>query len=113
MKPKHLYAALAVAGAVIPCAEFVPWLAAHGLDLRLLIQDVVANQISIFFGLDVIVSAMVVFAFIAIERRRVTLALWWVPMLAVLCVGVSLGLPLVLYLREVAVEKQRLGVLTR
>ena len=43
--------------------------------------------------------AVVVFVFIAAERRRLG-SYWWLPVGAVLTVGVSLGLPLLLYLLE-------------
>lgn len=105
MKPKSLYLALCVAGALIPYVPFVRWLSGHGLRLRLLAQDLFANGISAFFALDVIVSAVVVGAFLHFERRRLELRLWWLPIVATLCVGVSLGLPLLLYLRERELER--------
>ena len=108
MKRKHLYLALCVAGAVIPYAALVPWLAQHGLDVPLLVRELFANRVGAFFGLDVIVSAMVVFVFVYAERHRLKRR-WWLPVAGVLLVGVSLGLPLLLYLREVANEKDVLG----
>lgn len=107
MKPNTMYLALCVVGAVVPYVAFVPWVMVHGLDLRLFVQELFANRISMFFGLDVIVSAVVVFRFVDIERGRLSLPLWWLPLVAVLCVGVSLGLPLLLYLREVALEQRQ------
>jgi hypothetical protein len=101
MKARNIYLVLCVAGAVIPSLQLVPWISEHGLDLRLLLQELFANRISAFFGLDVIVSAVVLIVFVLIESARGRLHLWWVPMLATLCVGVSLGLPLAFYLREV------------
>ena len=101
MKARHVYLILCIAGAVIPNLQLVPWILEHGLHLRLMIQELFANRISAFFGLDVIVSAVVVIAFVCVERARRALRLWWLPILATLCVGVALGLPLALYLREV------------
>jgi hypothetical protein len=105
MKPKDLYLALCIVGVVVPYAEFLPWLAAHGMNLHLFVQELLATRISAFFGADVIVSAVVVAVFGRIERRRLNLPLWWTPIVALFCVGVSLALPLLLYLREVAAEK--------
>jgi hypothetical protein len=99
MKPKSAYLLLCIAGAVIPYWQFVAWIAQHGMNLRLLVQELFANRISAFFGLDVIISAVVVILFASVERRWIKL--WWLPIIAVLSVGVSLGLPLLLYLREV------------
>ena len=53
-----------------------------------------------FFGLDVLVSALVLFVFVAAEGRRLAMTLLWLPIVATLLVGVSLGLPLFLYLRQ-------------
>jgi hypothetical protein len=78
--------------------ELLPWVMEHGLNLRLMAAELFSTRIGAFFGLDVIVSAAVVFAFVWFERRK--MKLWWAPILATCAVGVSLGLPLALYLRE-------------
>jgi Terpene cyclase DEP1 len=98
MTMRRIYVLLCAAGIVLPYWQFAPWLVQHGPDLRLLIQQLFANRVSGFFALDVLVSALVVFVFALSERRR--LRLWWAPIVAVLTVGVSLALPLLLYLRE-------------
>ena len=97
---KSVYAVLSLLGAALPLSQFVPWVATHGLDLRLFLSDLFANRISAFFGMDVIVSAVVLIVFIRAESRRLTMAGRWLPVAATLLVGVSLGLPLLLYLRE-------------
>jgi len=101
MKARNLYLILCIAGAVIPNLELVPWVLEHGLNLRLMIEDLFANRVGAFFGLDVIVSGVVLITFVLIERARGKLRLWWLVVLATLGVGVALGLPLALYLREV------------
>lgn len=100
MPLKTVYALLAITGAAIPLTAFLPWLFANGPDLPFFLQQLAANRISSFFALDVVSSAVVVIVFAVVERRRSGLRLWWVPIAAVLCVGVSLALPLLLYLRE-------------
>jgi hypothetical protein len=60
---------------------------------------------STFFALDVIVSAVVVLRFIRAESSRLRIAHGWLAIPATLLVGVSLGLPLVLYLRELQLER--------
>jgi predicted membrane-bound spermidine synthase len=72
----------------------------HGLKLALLCQELFATRIGAFFGLDVVVSALVLFLFIATEGRRIALSLRWLPVIATLLVGVSLGLPLFLFFRQ-------------
>ena len=100
MKPKTLYLLLCIAGAVVPYAAFVPWLLAHGLDIPLFVEELFANRISAFFALDVMVSALVLFVFVVTEGKRRGVRHLWAPVAATLAVGVSLGLPLFLYLRE-------------
>ena len=104
MKPKTIYLVLCVLGFVVPYAAFVPWVAQHGLDLRLFVEQMLANRISTFFSLDVIVSAVVLFRFAAAESARHRIPRRWLVLLATLLVGVSLGLPLFLYLRESQLE---------
>jgi len=105
MQRKSIYLILCVAGAVLPYWQFVPWVLENGLNMSLLLNQLFANRISAFFATDVIVSAVVVFAFVAFERSRLGNK-WWLPLVAVLTVGVSLGLPLALYLREPNTESR-------
>ena len=100
MKPKNLYLALCVIGAVVPYSQFMPFLLHNGFDLRLFVEQLFANRISSFFGLDVLVSSVVLWIFVRIEGRRAALPRLWAPLVAILTVGVSLGLPLFLYMRE-------------
>jgi Protein of unknown function DUF2834 len=104
MKLPHIYLCLCILGAVLPYIQFVPWLAAHGLDLPLFFQELFSTRIGAFFGLDVIVSALVLFVFIVTEGRRLSMRTSWIPVLATLAVGVSLGLPLFLYLRQLKLD---------
>jgi hypothetical protein len=64
------------------------------------------NRIGAFFGMDVIVSAVVLFVFIRNEQSRSPIPARWLPLVAVLTVGVSLALPLFLYLREHKLERE-------
>jgi hypothetical protein len=97
---RWLYLLLALLGTVIPYTQFVPWLAEHGLNIRLLFTQLFLGHVSAFFGLDAIVSALVLFVFICSEGRRRKIAMLWLPVAATCLIGVSCGLPLFLYLRE-------------
>ena len=97
---KQLYLGLCVAGTVLPCWQFLPFLRDHGLDLPLFFQQLFATPVSGFFGMDVIVSSVVLWVFVLGEGRRAGVRYLWAPIAANLVVGVSLGLPLFLYLRE-------------
>lgn len=100
MRLRHLYLGLCVIGAVLPYSQLIPWLATHGLDLPLFFQELFSTRVSAFFALDVVVSAAVLVVFILAEGRRLDLSLLWLPILATFLVGVSLGFPLFLYLRQ-------------
>jgi Terpene cyclase DEP1 len=104
MKPKVLYLALCFVGAVLPYWQFVPWVAQHGANLPLFVSELFANRISAFFGVDVLVSAVVLIVFMRVEGERLNLSRRWLPVLALLTVGVSLGLPMFLYMRELRME---------
>src|SRR5258708_36005183 len=99
MQRKTVYLLLCVAGAILPYWQFVPWVLENGLDVSLLLNQLFANRVSAFFATDVIVSAVVVCVFVGFERSRIGNR-WWLPVAAVLAVGVSLELPLALYLRQ-------------
>ncbi|HEX3819362.1 MAG TPA: DUF2834 domain-containing protein [Candidatus Sulfotelmatobacter sp.] len=104
MKPRTLYLALCILGFALPYAEFIPWVMQHGLNLPLLVRELFANRIGAFFGMDVLVSAVALISFSRIEGERVNVRHRWLVVLAVLTVGVSLGLPLFLFLRETSLE---------
>lgn len=105
---KTVYALLCLLGALLPLAQFAPWVLVHGLDLRLFVSDLFVNRISAFFAMDVIVSAVVLIVFVSREGRGLRTRLRWLPVAATLLVGVSLGLPLFLYLRETALAEARI-----
>ncbi len=102
---KRVYLALAVVGTVVPLLLFVPWLGQHGLVPQLIWRDATANGLARFAWADVIISALAVLAFAVTEARRNQLRHAWLAVLGTLCAGVSLGLPLLLYLRERRLEQ--------
>src|SRR5689334_11866035 len=104
MKLKTIYLLLCFLGIALPYWQFVPWVAQHGLNMRLFAQQLFANRINAFFGMDVIVSAVALMVFVSSERG-LNARERWLPLLAVLTVGVSLALPLFLYLRQRKQEK--------
>ena len=104
MRLRHVYLALCVVGALLPYSQFIPWFLEHGLDPSLFLDQLFANRIGGFFGLDVIVSSFVLWVFVFSEGRRIGMRHLWLPVLASLVVGVSLGLPLFLYMRQLHID---------
>jgi hypothetical protein len=74
------------------------------LRMKCFVQQLFANRVGGFFGLDVLVSAVVLFRFVSLEGKRLQMGRLWLPVTATLAVGVSLGLPLFLYLQEVTLD---------
>ena len=95
-----IYLGLACLGAIVPYSQFLPWVQEHGLDMRLFITELFSTRIGAFFGLDVIVSAIVLFVFVLHDGTRHGVKALWLPIAATLVIGVSCGLPLYLYLRQ-------------
>ena len=108
MKPRYLYLILCVLGIVLPYSQFVPWILEDGLDPALFFNELFANRVSGFFGMDVLVSAIVLIIFVQFEGRRIGMHRLWVPVVGTLLVGVSLGLPLFLYLRQIQLDQSRI-----
>src|SRR5918993_6093331 len=95
-----LYLVGAVLGAILPLSQLIPFLAAHGLDVPLLFRQLFQTNASAFFGLDVIVSSVVLWVFVFSEGRRRRMGNLWLYVVCNLAVGVSLALPLFLFFRE-------------
>lgn len=92
----QVFLGLAVLGVALPLAAFLPWLAQHGLNVPLFLQELFGNRVSAFFAWDVLVSAVIVLvATFALpgttgrQRAAVTAG--------TLLIGVSCGLPLLLW----------------
>jgi Terpene cyclase DEP1 len=95
-----------VLGLILPYSQFIPWIAErHALNISTFLRDLFANRISAFFAMDVVVSAVVLISFIQTEGKRLQMRLLWLPTLGTLLVGVSFGLPLFLYLRQLQMKR--------
>jgi hypothetical protein len=68
--------------------------------MPLFFHQLFANRISAFFGMDVFVSAAALLVFMRTEALKFQIPARWLPVAALILVGVSLALPLFLYLRE-------------
>ena len=104
---KILYLIAAILGAVLPLSQVIPFLTTHGLDLSLFFTYLFSNGVSGFFGMDVIVSSVVLWIFVFAEGRRLGMRRLWIYVICNLMVGVSLGLPLFLLFRERTLDSQR------
>lgn len=95
-----LYLLAAILGAALPLSQLIPFLKTHGLDLTLFFTLLFSNNVSGFFGMDVVVSSVVLWIFVFSEGRRLGMRYLWLYVVCNLIVGVSLALPLFLLFRE-------------
>jgi hypothetical protein len=105
MNARRFYLGLCLLGLLIPNSAFWPWLASHGANPQRFVQDLFASGVSAFFGLDVVLAAVALSGFVLLEGARLRLRHRWLPIVATCVVGVALGLPLFLYLRQVHIER--------
>jgi len=105
MKARRFYLVCCVLGLVLPYWQLVPWLLEHGLNVTLFFRELFANRISAFFAMDVIVSAIALIWFIQSEGKRLRVRFLWLPTIGTLIVGVSFGLPLFLFLRQLMLDR--------
>lgn len=98
------YLLLCILGTVLPYSQFIPFLVEHGLDLNLFWQQLFVNRISSFFGMDLIITSIVLWIFIFSEGIRLKMSNLWIYIASNLLVGVSLALPLFLLMRQRQME---------
>ncbi len=75
------------------------------MNVSLFVHELFANRISAFLGMDVLVSAVVLIAFMRLESAQLVIPRRWLPVLALITVGVSLALPMFLYMRELRMDE--------
>lgn len=107
MRPKYLYLVLSAVGAILPWLVFLPFLREHGANPQTFVEQLFSTPVGGFFGSDVIISSVVLWVFVFFEGRRLGMRRLWVPIVGNLLAGVSLGLPLFLYLRERRRDERR------
>ena len=96
------------AGIVIPYWFAIPFFMFHGPNLRLVLEELFANNISSFFAADLIVASLIFLVWSFRDAREKKIAGWWVVLLSNLIVGLSLALPL--YLLKRLDTKQRRAI---
>jgi len=96
---KRLYLVLAGLGLIGPYYFLVQFLAAHGLNFPLLVEQLFANSISTFFAVDLLITAIVFWVWSYREAQNQGLKRWWLVVAATLTIGPSFALPMFLYMR--------------
>lgn len=99
------YLILCILGSVLQYWQFLPFLIENGLDLKLFFEQLFANRISAFFGIDVIISSLILWVFVFWEGSRLKMKNLWIYIASNLLGGVCLGLPLFLLVRQRHIEE--------
>lgn len=100
MTLKTFYLLAAALGTVVPWLFFGGFFAANGIDIAAFATGLFANGAAGGFSADVLISLPVFWLWSRCDARQYGVAAWWLVLPAGLCVGLSLALPLYLYLRH-------------
>ncbi|WP_313575166.1 DUF2834 domain-containing protein [Brevundimonas sp.] len=100
MTVRHFYLAMAVVGAIVPWLFFGSFFFDNGPDAPLFLRSLFANGAAGGFSADVLISIVVFLVWSWRDASRNHVNRWWLVLPASCLVGLSLSLPLYLYLRE-------------
>ena len=101
---RRLYLAVAVIGAIAPVVLGVVFVSKYGLDVGEMGRQLFATTIGTLAFLDLAVSSLAFWVWLAAEGPRVGIRRW--PfVVANLLVGLCFALPLFLYVRSGRVER--------
>jgi len=97
----RFYVGMSILGFALPYAGLITWmLNSESFSFSGLWNALVANGLSAMAWVDVVITAIVLIAFIRVEGRRMNVPNLLAPILGTYLVGPSFGLPLFLYFRE-------------
>lgn len=100
MTIRSFYLAMAVVGTVVPWMLFWSFFVQNGPDIPLFLQSLFVNGAAGGFSADVLISILVFWVWSWRDAARNKVAGWWLVLPGSFFVGLSLALPLYLYLRE-------------
>lgn len=99
MSLRSFYLIMCVVGTAVPWYFFGSFFAVNGADASAFLRGLFANGAAAGFSTDVLVSLVVFWVWSFVDARERRVGLWWVTLPAGCLVGLSLALPLYLYLR--------------
>lgn len=100
MKLKNLYLFICFLSVILIYWPLSIFINDYGFNMVLLFEQLFSTPATTFFGMDLLVVSAVILIFIIFEGKRLQMKKIWLPILATFVVGISLALPLFLYLRE-------------
>ena len=99
MAIRHVYLGMAVIGTVIPWWFFAGFFLQHGFDIPLFLRSLFANGAAAGFSADILITIPIFWLWAWRDAAARPVARWWLIFPASCLVGLSLALPLYLYLR--------------
>ncbi len=100
MSRKTVYLALTLVGIIMPYSYFVPWSLENGLDFTAFMTLATANPLSTMLTWDVGISAVALTVFALAHLTSLGGGRIAAVIAGTFLIGVSCGLPLLLYFRE-------------
>jgi hypothetical protein len=94
-----IYLLLCVVGLALPYGYLVPFLL-NGGQISQMVDLLFVNSVSAAFGVDVLISFVVLCVFIWVEGARLKMRSRWLYILVTAFTGISFGLPLFLLMRQ-------------
>lgn len=99
MNPKRFYLAAGVLGTLVPWAFFANFFVENGIDVQGFIVGLFTNGAAGGFAADVTISIAVFWVWAYSDAKQNNINNWWLILPAGCFAGLSLALPLYLYLR--------------
>lgn len=100
MSRKTIYLLAAILGTLLPWLFFANFFQQHGANLLLFARSLFVNGAAGGFSLDVLLSIAIFLFWSWHDAQQKKIQSWWLLLPATCLVGLSLSLPLYLYLRE-------------
>jgi hypothetical protein len=100
MTRKNFYLLAAIVGTIVPWFYFAQFIAVEGLNLPLFISSLFVNNVASGFTTDLLISSAVLWVWSFADARERGIRNWWLILPANVLVGLSLALPLYLWMRE-------------
>jgi hypothetical protein len=89
-----------VIGTLVPWVFFLAFIAENGVDINAFIAALFSNGAASGFTVDLLLTSVVFWAWSFVDSQKYQIAHWWVIPISTLFVGLSLALPLYLWLRH-------------
>lgn len=101
---KYFYFFMAVAGGVVPWVFFGSWFYQNGFSPAAFLFAVFQNEAAGAFALDVVISSVVFLVWSFLDAKQDGVKGWFWVLPANFLVGLSLALPVYLFIKEVRID---------